>query len=149
MPGLCGKENGQKEVEKNGKTEWNRAPSWTQAKIADYLREFSIFSPFSAHFLRFFLAFWTALFFLLQGIPCFFDRFSLRSQEFEGVGGEKNPCFFGGFPCLKKTRKRRSGLRQIAPEGSHESPAKMKSLSHNLSSLECLGASDWQFFLIT
>ena len=39
-------------------------------------------------------------FFPLRGIPCFFERFPFFSRDFRGSVGIKNPCFFGGFPCL-------------------------------------------------
>ena len=44
------------------------------------------------------------MFFFLSVFPFF-------SRDFRGSVGIKNPCFFGGFPCLfpKKTRKGRTG----------------------------------------
>ena len=70
--------------------------------------------------------------FNFQGIPCpyfpcfleflvfspsedflvFLSVFPFFSRDFRGSVGIKNPCFFGGFPCLfkKKTRKGRTGF---------------------------------------
>ena len=70
--------------------------------------------PFLA-FLEF-LAFFPCKDFLvfppLQGFPCSSERFPFLFQGFLGSEGKKNPCFFGGFPCLfpKKARKGRTGI---------------------------------------
>ena len=51
-------------------------------------------------------------FFPLRGSPCFFERFSLLFQGFQGFGRDKKSLFFcGGFSCVffqkKKERKDR------------------------------------------
>ena len=57
------------------------------------------------------LAFCDFLAFSFARNSLLFERFPLLSQEFQGVGGEKNPCFFGGFPCFlpKKQGKEDQG----------------------------------------
>ena len=54
-------------------------------------------------------------FFSLRGFPCSFDRFPFFSRDFRGSVGIKNPCFFGGFPCLfpKKNKERKD--REVLP----------------------------------
>ena len=43
-----------------------------------------------------------------QGIPCFFQRFSVFPRDFRGRLRIKNPCFFGGFPCrFQKSKERK------------------------------------------
>ena len=74
---------------------------------------------------------------LLQGIPCFFERFSLLSQEFQGFRGENNPCFFGGFPCLfpqKKQGKEDQGS-SLCQSTYPPPPPNQTSLDHGVSNL--------------
>ena len=63
-------------------------------------------------------------------IPCFFlcedswffARFSLLFQGFGGFGRDKNPCFFGGFPCRfpkNKERKDRALKKQRKSSRKH------------------------------
>ena len=49
------------------------------------------------------------VFFPLRGIPCFFERFSLLFQGFQGFGRDKDPCFFGVFPCLFPKKQGKEG----------------------------------------
>ena len=60
-----------------------------------------------------FLAFLVFLaFFFGKEFLAFLLVFPFFPRNFRGSEERKNPCFFGGFPCLlpKKTRKSRSGL---------------------------------------
>ena len=54
-----------------------------------------------------------SFFLSLRGCLVFLTVFPFFSRDFRGSVGIKNPCFFGGFPCLfskKKARKGRTGL---------------------------------------
>ena len=64
-------------------------------------------SPTTLSFLSLF--FWNSLFFPLRGIPCFFGRFSLLFQGFQGFGRDKNPCLFGGFPSFFPKKQGKEG----------------------------------------
>ena len=68
--------------------------------------------------LLFLAIFWISLLFLLfKEFLAFLIVFIFFPKDFRGLARNKNPCFFGGFPCLflKKARKRRSGKRQGGP----------------------------------
>ena len=58
-----------------------------------------------------FLVFWNSLFFFS---PCeeflvFSSVFPFFSRDFRGSVGIKNPCFFGGFPCLFPKKQGKEG----------------------------------------
>ena len=62
-----------------------------------------------------FLVFWISLFFLLARISLFFRAFFVFfSRDFRGLVGIKNPCFFGGFPCLFPKKQGKEG------QGTHK-----------------------------
>ena len=53
-----------------------------------------------------------------RGIPCFSSVFPFFSRDSRGSAGIKNPCFFGGFPCLlpkKKNKERKDREKFQAP----------------------------------
>ena len=59
-------------------------------------------------------------FFPLRGIPCFFfwAFFPSFSRDFRGSVGIKNPCFFGGFPCLFPKKQGKEGQGNLGnPKG--------------------------------
>ena len=60
-----------------------------------------------------FLAFLEFLaFFLCEEFLVFFERFPPFSRDFGGSVGIKNPCFFGGFPCLFFSKKKKNKERK-------------------------------------
>ena len=62
-----------------------------------------------------FFLFWNSLLVSFARNSLFFERFSfIFSWDFRGSLGKKNPCLFGGFPCLfpKRQGKEDEGLFQ-------------------------------------
>ena len=46
---------------------------------------------------------------ILQGFPCFLSVSPFFSRDFRGSVAIKNPCFFGGFPCLFQEKQGKEG----------------------------------------
>ena len=75
-----------------------------------------------------FLAFLEFLaFFSYKEFLAFLSVFPFFPKDFTGSLGKKNPCFFGGFPCLlpKKQGKEDQGRPQRGSRGdpqTHETP---------------------------
>ena len=64
-------------------------------------------------------------FFPLRGIPCFLSVFPFFSMDFRGSVGIKNPCFFGGFPCLfpkNQGKEGQGGYRTMEMDGGSSAP---------------------------